>query len=272
MNNACRLPSVPLFVNTGVLILNVPYSGKQWYDGASYITQCPIMSGQSFTYRFKVTEFPGTYFWHAHTGAQRIDGLSGPLIVRPRRRLLPARPRYDKEYIMFIQDWYHTPGGVSSRGLNQPFDAAFVTNTSGQFTWVGNPQSVLINGQGNYEYCTIPTSGTNTTCSISNVNASSPNGCSLDTFEVISGRTYLFRIINAASLTYQTVCFDQHNITIVAADARPVKPYTTTCVDVNAGQRSDNPGFCFWGCNNKISLTILSFHEQMQVRCAFNSK
>lgn len=195
------------------------------------------MSGQSFTYRFKVTEFPGTYFWHAHTGAQRIDGLSGPLIVRPRRQLLSPRPRYEKEYVMFIQDWYHTPGGVSSRGLNQPFDTAFVTNTSGQFTWVGNPQSVLINGQGNYKYCNIPTSGTNTTCSITKVNASSPDGCSLDTFEVVSGRNYLFRIINAASLTYQTICFDQHNVTIVAADARPVTPYTTSCVDVNAGQR-----------------------------------
>ncbi len=26
-----------------------------WYDGVSYLTQCPILNGQSFTYRFLVS-------------------------------------------------------------------------------------------------------------------------------------------------------------------------------------------------------------------------
>ncbi|MED6168941.1 hypothetical protein PIB30_016424 [Stylosanthes scabra] len=37
-----------------------------WYDGPSYITQCPIQAGQSFTYNFTVAKQKGTFFWHAH--------------------------------------------------------------------------------------------------------------------------------------------------------------------------------------------------------------
>jgi hypothetical protein len=32
----------------------------------------------------QVNEPPGTYFWHGHSGSERVDGLTGPLIVRPK--------------------------------------------------------------------------------------------------------------------------------------------------------------------------------------------
>jgi hypothetical protein len=54
---------------------------------------------------------------------------------------------------------------------------------------------------------------------------------------VEAGKTYRFRIINAASLTYQTVCFGGHNVTVIEADARPLQPFSAQCVDVNVGQR-----------------------------------
>ena len=52
-----------------------------------------------------------------------------------------------------------------------------------------------------------------------------------------TGKTYLLRIINAASLAYQSVCFEGHDLTIVAADAYPVQPVNVTCLDINSGQR-----------------------------------
>eukprot|EP00775_Hariotina_reticulata_P007423 gene7423-7632_t len=36
----------------------------QWYDGTKGVSQCPIAPGTSFTYRFKIDEMPGTYFYH----------------------------------------------------------------------------------------------------------------------------------------------------------------------------------------------------------------
>ena len=51
------------------------------------------------------------------------------------------------------------------------------------------------------------------------------------------GETRLYRIINAGTLMYQTVCFEEHAVTVVAADAYPTKHVHTECVDINAGQR-----------------------------------
>jgi L-ascorbate oxidase len=48
----------------------------------------------------------------------------------------------------------------------------------------------------------------------------------------------LVRLINAATLVYMTVCFEKHDVTVVAMDANPVKPITfRECVDINSGQR-----------------------------------
>lgn len=44
-------------------------------------------------------------------------------------------------------------------------------------------------------------------------------------------------MINAGSLAYLSVCFSGHNVTVVAADAYPVSPFTASCVDINLGQR-----------------------------------
>jgi hypothetical protein len=42
-----------------------------------------------------------------------------------------------------------------------------------------------------------------------------------------------------------TVCFEKHNVTVVAADAMPITPQTfSQCVDVNAGQRCARLATC----------------------------
>ncbi len=54
---------------------------------------------------------------------------------------------------------------------------------------------------------------------------------------VEAGKRYRIRMINAGSLLFYTVCFDKHNVTIIAADAYPTNPLPVTCVDINLGQR-----------------------------------
>lgn len=52
------------------------------------------------------------------------------------------------------------------------------------------------------------------------------------------GKTSRVRLVNAATLVYMTVCFEKHNITVIALDAAPVEPKSFyECVDVNTGQR-----------------------------------
>ena len=50
-------------------------------DGVAHITQCPIVPYTNFTYSFKPDQV-GTHWYHAHSRAQRTDGLFGALIIK----------------------------------------------------------------------------------------------------------------------------------------------------------------------------------------------
>ena len=73
--------------------------GTTHMDGASQVSQCPIPPGRSFTYEFYVKQ-PGTYWYHAHIGAQYSDGLRAPLIVHDRGD--PFNRDFDEEYTLTL--------------------------------------------------------------------------------------------------------------------------------------------------------------------------
>jgi FtsP/CotA-like multicopper oxidase with cupredoxin domain len=54
-------------------------------DGVPYITQPPIMPGESWTYEFEIVDPPGMYVYHTHfNSAEQMDkGLYGALIIEP---------------------------------------------------------------------------------------------------------------------------------------------------------------------------------------------
>ena len=62
-------------------------------------------------------------------------------------------------------------------------------------------------------------------------------GCTHEVISVEKGKTYLMRLISSADLVYTTVCFEGHNVTVIATDAFPVAPFVTSCVDLNVAQR-----------------------------------
>jgi len=47
------------------------------------ITQCPIVPGNSYTYKFNIIGQEGTLWWHAHVSTLRAT-VYGALIIRPR--------------------------------------------------------------------------------------------------------------------------------------------------------------------------------------------
>ncbi|KAL3145498.1 hypothetical protein ABBQ32_003322 [Trebouxia sp. C0010 RCD-2024] len=142
--------------------------------------------------------------------------------------------------------------------LNRPFATDSQSQQTGQWQWVGLPQANLINGKGFYGDCALigglgnvagvatvdPTCNVTTGTIASGKSKQQPwatpsnPGCSHENITLVPGQTYRFRIINGGSLLYQTVCFEGHNVTVIAADATPTEPISFgPCVDVNSGQR-----------------------------------
>ncbi len=147
-----------------------------WMDGVAYITQCPILPGQSFTYRFKA-EPAGTFWYHSHLGAQRSNGLFGAFIIheKPSPTQAPIA-----EHIMVLTDWNHDwdsdtghlkmlygiYDGKEKYGGTHSIDGALFS----MFKY----QSGLVNGQGRYY---DPLTGTH-------------NGAPLHVFKVTAGQVY----------------------------------------------------------------------------------
>jgi len=243
--------------------------GYEWYDGTAYVAQCPIKPGKSFTYRFMVDETPGTYWWHDHGSLNRADGLQGALIVLSKKKS-DELYQYDADRIMFLQDHWQYVGNALAVRLNRPFDAAKATNDTGNWFWVGLPKSNLVNGKGVYYDCEDPYdrvldkpmwNGADATaadlltppakagqlgptaawtkCDVKSFYGPDKK-CRHEVIKVNPNTRVLVRLINAATLVYQTVCFEKHDVTVVAMDGNPVKPITfRECVDINMGQRVD---------------------------------
>jgi len=155
--------------------------GTPWADGTEGVTQCPILPGDVFTYTFAVDR-PGTYMYHALYGVQRSAGLNGMIVVAAAPGGRAAEPfAYDGEHEVLLNDWWHKSTYEQAAGL-----------ASAPIVWVGEPQSLLINGRGRFANCSAMAAGA--------CNAAHPE-CAPQVFAVVPGKTYRFRIASVTSLS-----------------------------------------------------------------------
>ncbi|OAE31495.1 hypothetical protein AXG93_1670s1130 [Marchantia polymorpha subsp. ruderalis] len=189
-------------------------TGTPWEDGAAYVSQCPIDPEDEYTYDF-VTENAGTYFWHGHYGMQRAAGFYGQLIVDPPENFTEPF-KYDGEHSIVLNDWWHASMIDQQLGL-----------FSVPFRWVGEPQSLLIEGRGRYN-CSLMAGG-------SACNATRES-CKLHVMPVEAGKTYRLRIASVASLGSFNFILEGHNFTVVEADGHYVEPVTMSDIDVYSGE------------------------------------
>ncbi|XP_034245312.1 laccase-2-like [Thrips palmi] len=189
----------------------LPQAWSPWFDGVSHVTQCPIIFGTTFRYQF-LAEPAGTYFWHSHSGVHKVNGISGPLIIKEYEP--PHAELYDydlPEHVIFLQDWMHVDAefvlpGLATRLTGQPSD------------------SLLINGQGT------------ATSAVSNRTTLTP----MARFEIQPGKRYRFRIINAGSLSCPIqLQFEGHNMTVIASDGWDIKPRRAQSLITLSGERYD---------------------------------
>ncbi|KAI0269357.1 laccase [Gloeopeniophorella convolvens] len=168
------------------------------FDGAAFVTQCPITPGDSFLYKFPVPDQAGTFWYHSHFSNQYCDGLRGVFVVRdphdPHARLYDID---DDSTIITLADWYH----YLSR--NQP---------------PGPPafNSTLINGAGRWA------GGPSTDLAVVNVE---------------QRKRYRFRLVSISCDPNFTFSIDNHLLTIIEVDGINVQPLIVDQIQIFAGQR-----------------------------------
>ncbi|KAJ4812852.1 Ascorbate oxidase [Rhynchospora pubera] len=213
--------------------------GTPWMDGTEGVTQCPILPGDTFVYRFLVDQ-AGTYIYHAHYGMQRSAGLNGMIVVKvPDGFKEPFT--YDREHSILLNDWWHNSTYEQAAGLALP---------GKQFTWVGEPHSLLINGRGKFN-CSLNVGGT--------CNSTNPE-CAPYTLTVVPGKTYRLRIASVTSLSALNFEIEGHSLTVVEADSHYVDPFVVKNLNIYSGETysvilkaDQDPNRNYWLASNVVS-------------------
>jgi FtsP/CotA-like multicopper oxidase with cupredoxin domain len=83
-------------------------------DGVAGLTQNAVRVGQTYTYRFRVTNQPGSYWYHSHqvSSEQVRRGLFGPLVILPKTGTNQAR-----EITVLAHTWQTASGPRVAFGI-----------------------------------------------------------------------------------------------------------------------------------------------------------
>ncbi|XP_022732291.1 L-ascorbate oxidase-like [Durio zibethinus] len=194
--------------------------GTPWADGTASISQCAINPGETFKYRFKVDR-PGTYFYHGHYGMQRSAGLYGSLIVDVADG--EKEPfHYDGEFDLLLSDWWHLSVHEQEVGLS-----------SNPFRWVGEPQTLLINGRGQFN-CSLAAKFSNS--SVSQCKFRGNEQCAPQILHVHPNKTYRLRIASTTALASLNLAIGGHKMLVVEADGNYVQPFAVNDLDIYSGE------------------------------------
>ncbi|KAH9027586.1 laccase [Lactarius hengduanensis] len=206
---------------------------SNYEDGATSVTQCPLVPAESFTYDFKALDQAGTFWYHSHFGGQYCDGLRGAFIVEDPND--PQKSLYDVDNdntIISLSDWYHY------LSTSPPAIPAF--------------NSTLINGKGRY--------------------VGGPQNVPLAVVSVTKGTRYRFRLISMSCDPSFVFSIDGHQFTVIEVEGTNVQPLLVDSIELFAGQRysvvfkADKPIGNYWiRALPKVSTRILDFSDHTNV-------
>ncbi|KAK7390425.1 hypothetical protein VNO78_25730 [Psophocarpus tetragonolobus] len=177
-----------------------------WSDGPEFVTQCPIPSGGSYTYKFNLTGQEGTLWWHAHSSFLRAT-VYGALFIRPRLGHSYPFPKVYQEIPVLLGEWWNANVVEVEHNATE---SQLPPIESDAYTINGLPSDLYNCSQdGTYQV------------------------------KVKQGKTYMLRIINAALNAQHFFKIANHTFTVVAVDALYTKPYKTDVVVLAPGQTVD---------------------------------
>ncbi|XP_023543254.1 laccase-11-like [Cucurbita pepo subsp. pepo] len=177
-----------------------------WADGPAYITQCPISTGNSYTYDITITGQRGTLWWHAHILWLRAT-VYGAFVIMPKLGTPFPFPQPYLEANIVLGEWWNSDVETF---VNQANKLGLPPQASDAHTINGKPGPLF-------------------PCSDKHTYA----------LEVESGKTYLLRIINAALNDELFFAIAGHSLTVVEIDAVYTKPFTTTAILIAPGQTTN---------------------------------
>jgi len=87
-------------------------------DGVPGLSFAGIAPGTTFTYTFTVQQH-GTYWYHSHTGDQKVTGMYGALLIEPRNG---EHLQAERDHVVLLSDWSDTDMLRVFRSLKQQSD------------------------------------------------------------------------------------------------------------------------------------------------------
>ncbi|KAI3509298.1 hypothetical protein L1887_24472 [Cichorium endivia] len=213
--------------------------GTPWADGTASISQCAINPGETFVYRFKVDK-AGTYFYHGHYGMQRSAGLYGLLIVDVEEGK-KENFHYDGEFNLLLSDWWHKSVREQEVDLS-----------ANPMRWIGEPQSLLINGRGQYN-CTLAAAHDSNGSSLSACKFRGNEQCAPNILHVQPNKTYRLRVASTTALASLNLAIGNHKMVMVEADGNYLQPFSVNDFDIYSGETysvlfhtDQNPSNNYW--------------------------
>ncbi len=208
-----------------------------WMDGVGFVSQCPFRPGETFRYIFKA--FPsGTFWYHAHMGTQRTDGIHGGLVIHERNLdYVIEFEDMPEQHTVTLLEWYRVPtnrimsqisagtgffGNTNVGAVPTSSKDRYKSTVSFDGTEVGFIPfwSGLINGKGRHGDVPYHSSR-------------------LHIFEVERGKTYRFRLIGSQGLYAFMFSIDGHRLKVMATDGYLTQPVEVDYVSVHSGERYD---------------------------------
>ncbi|WQF85575.1 Putative multicopper oxidase, second cupredoxin domain, multicopper oxidase, copper-binding protein [Colletotrichum destructivum] len=188
--------------------------GTGLMDGVSGITQCPIVPGGSFTYRWRASTYGSTWY-HGHHALQYGGGLWGPLIIYG-----PSHVKYDFDLgPVTLSDYYHYP-------YEKVAQDAISTSTDPN-VYAPKSNNHLINGMNNFN------------CSLAPADKTCTPDAERASLRFKSGKVHKLRLINTSVEAMQIFSIDGHKIIVTMVDFVPVEPYEVEYVILGVGMRAE---------------------------------
>ncbi|KAK8991125.1 hypothetical protein V6N11_062149 [Hibiscus sabdariffa] len=179
--------------------LGIQHRKNSWQDGVLG-TNCPILPGTNFTYKFQVKDQIGSYMYYPVTGMHKAAGGFGGLRINSRNLIpVPYDPPAD-DYTIIAGDWF----SKGHKTLKKILD-------SGRN--LGRCDGVHINGKG--------------------AKADSKDS---PMFTMEAGKTYKYRICNAGLKTSLNIRFQGHKMKLVEMEGSHTIQNEYESLDVHVGQ------------------------------------
>jgi FtsP/CotA-like multicopper oxidase with cupredoxin domain len=190
-------------------------NGTNWMDGTVGVTQCPIAPGTDFTYRFKVADQSGTYWYHSHMSVQASDGLVGPFIIHTRNEKELQKMPYSKDVVVMVSDHYYD---LSSKLLVKYLEPDRENSEP-------VPPSAVMNGRNTRNCTELPNRHCET---IGRENA---------LFDLSMDSNTRLRFINVGAFTEFQIQIDEHEMHVSEVDGTDVLPQSIHRLNINPAQR-----------------------------------